>query len=502
MDFCPSISQESADIVVVNNAWTISETQETNTTSAEASSTPAVKEKFVNKAAPAGGFLMVHIAFVVLIVLVLSLFLAVVASTIAFSVELSNLKADDGSAEQQQSIGALASRLDNLNSSMDGLFQQLLQDLGSREQQINSSLDMLFQRLSQDGSPIDSRQLNSTLETIFEQHLQDRQDILAVHSMTQQVNFSVNMLSQHLLQDISEANNNIELVNNTLLQQVSDVLTLVLETIAGLRALGELETFPASSCAGLLPSLSSGYYFVRASNGSAVRVYCDMTLSCGGVTGGWMRVAEQNFNISRNDSCPTGFTERFDNMDLLRTCVVGTTGCTTFDIYPTYGVTYSSVCGKFVGYQLGTPEAFARSIVISSLTVDSQYLDGLSLTHGSSPRQHIWSLPVGVTESRTDRFGCPCNVGNTITAPSFIGVDYFCDSAASGIASGMAYPDNPLWDGVGCAASSECCTFNNPPWFYRELPQPTSDDVELRSCQDEGVTTEGVPIESIEIYVR
>ena len=48
------------------------------------------------------------------------------------------------------------------------------------------------------------------------------------------------------------------------------------------------------SCAALPPSSPSGYYWVRASNGSDVRVYCDMTLSCDNITGGWMRVAELN----------------------------------------------------------------------------------------------------------------------------------------------------------------------------------------------------------------
>ena len=37
---------------------------------------------------------------------------------------------------------------------------------------------------------------------------------------------------------------------------------------------------------------SSGYYKIRSSNGSAITAYCDMTRSCGGITGGWMRVAE------------------------------------------------------------------------------------------------------------------------------------------------------------------------------------------------------------------
>ena len=58
---------------------------------------------------------------------------------------------------------------------------------------------------------------------------------------------------------------------------------------------GLLPSVPATSC--LQVSLyPSGYYWVRASNGSAVRMYCDVTRSCGGVTGGWMRVAHLDFN--------------------------------------------------------------------------------------------------------------------------------------------------------------------------------------------------------------
>ena len=65
---------------------------------------------------------------------------------------------------------------------------------------------------------------------------------------------------------------------------------------------GLLPSFPATSC--LQVSLyPSGYYWVRACNGSAVRVYCDMTRSCGGVTGGWMRVAGLDFNDT-STSCP------------------------------------------------------------------------------------------------------------------------------------------------------------------------------------------------------
>ena len=67
----------------------------------------------------------------------------------------------------------------------------------------------------------------------------------------------------------------------------------------------------AISCTALPSSSPSGYYWVGASNGSAVRVYCDMTRSCGGVTGGWMRVADLNMTNSSHQ-CPTGLQERID----------------------------------------------------------------------------------------------------------------------------------------------------------------------------------------------
>ena len=39
--------------------------------------------------------------------------------------------------------------------------------------------------------------------------------------------------------------------------------------------------------------------------------------------------------------------------------------------------------------------------------------------------------------------------------------------------------ENPLWDGHGCTVSSTCytCEFNNPPWFCKQLPKPTTEDM-------------------------
>ena len=44
------------------------------------------------------------------------------------------------------------------------------------------------------------------------------------------------------------------------------------------------------------------------------------------------------------------------------------------------------------------------------------------------------------------------------------------------------YGDDPLWDGAGCGPNNDCCTLNNPPWFHKQLPSATADDIEMRLC--------------------
>ena len=246
------------------------------------------------------------------------------------------------------------------------------------------------------------------------------------------------------------------------------------------------------------PSAPSGYYRIHPPNGPAVEVYCDMEGSnCGG-EGGWTRVAYVNMT-EPGASCPEGLTQKdFTGLIL---CGKSTIGCeSTF--FSTLGLNYGQVCGRLRGYQLGTTEAFSRSIVISSLTIDDQYLDGASITYGSNPRKHIWSYAAGVTASRTDRFGCPCNTGSTVQTPAFVGNDYYCESIATSTIS-VFYPNDPLWDGQQCSnLEPPCCTNPNLPWFTKTLDATTNEDIELRLCQDEVITTEGSPLELIEIFVR
>ena len=122
--------------------------------------------------------------------------------------------------------------------------------------------------------------------------------------------------------------------------------------------------------------------------------------------------------------------------------------------------------------------------------------------------QHIWSFAAGLTESGDPQyFGCPCaNRLSRQNVPSYVGNDYFCESGNPGVGSvTMFYPTDPLWDGEGCGAAT-CCELSyppgvTPPWFCKQLPEVTTDDIEVRLCADEPTTDEDTLLELIELYI-
>jgi hypothetical protein len=85
-----------------------------------------------------------------------------------------------------------------------------------------------------------------------------------------------------------------------------------------------------------------------------------------------------------------------------------------------------------------------------------------------------------------------------------VGEDYFCETGNKNLTqpvNGQFYLE-PLWDGAGCGTQNTCCSFNTPPWFYKQLPQPTTDDIEMRVCTDEERSTEEIAIQIIDIYIQ
>ena len=166
--------------------------------------------------------------------------------------------------------------------------------------------------------------------------------------------------------------------------------------------------------------------------------------------------------------------------------------------------------GSVIGYHKDTIDAFWYH----SRGIDADYVFGVSLTHGQSPREHIWTFAGALDETsdgRYSRFKCPCtnaNIDPTPTLPSYIGNEYFCDTASETTWDTFDHttllPSDPLWDGEGCGPTSTCCYDPqrnvNPPWFVKTLSSPTSDDIEMRLCRPD--SNGSTPIEIVELYVQ
>ena len=228
---------------------------------------------------------------------------------------------------------------------------------------------------------------------------------------------------------------------------------------------------------------------------------------CGGPE--WRRVAYLNMSDPTQTCPPAWELITTPRRSCARPSNAGSWSCYSA-MFPVEGIQYSEVCGRIIGYQKGQPGAFLLDNLNQPQTIDSSYIDGVSLTHGS-PRQHVWTFANALDEYPHGVFynqKCPCsNTSETrpINIPSYVGNDYFCET---GVPPGQAYSDitfyadDPLWDGQGCGPTSTCCTFNNPPWFCKQLPQSTNADLEVRLCSTNPVFHENTPVELIEIYTK
>ena len=214
--------------------------------------------------------------------------------------------------------------------------------------------------------------------------------------------------------------------------------------------------------------------------------------SCGG--SGWRRVVYLDMS-DPSQQCPSAWREiTTPHRTCGRRSGLRCEGVT----YTTGTEQYDQVCGRIIGYQLGHVDSIYGS------SINTNYLDGISVTHGS-PRQHIWSFIGGYDEQSRS---CPCVNGSTVGTyiPSFVGQNYFCESGLTRYSDGVNGPffsnGDPLWDGQGCGPTSNCCTFNSPPWFNVQLPAPTTDYIEIRICSNVGISGEDTPIQLMEFYVK
>ncbi len=176
--------------------------------------------------------------------------------------------------------------------------------------------------------------------------------------------------------------------------------------------------------------------------------------SCGG-PGKWTRMAYLNMSDT-SQQCPSSLNF---TATPVRGCDRLLGSCDSI-IFPSNSQSYSHVCGRIVGFQRGTTNAFNGD------SFEGPYLDGVSVTHGGS-RQHIWSFVAALHDANSSYITgtvCPCSNANQNwphSVPSFINNNYFCDSGnhESSIPT-RTFAREPIWDGTGCSTTSTCCDFH------------------------------------------
>ena len=241
---------------------------------------------------------------------------------------------------------------------------------------------------------------------------------------------------------------------------------------------------------------------IQSLRNSARAMVSELLAECGEEL--WRQLVAINMS-SANSQCPDGWVE--ENEGGVRACGRGSVGpsCQSVLLNSEHQMRYSRVCGRAIGYQYGDPDAFSQRE--SDVTVDQNYVDGLSITYGS-PRKHLWTFAAAVREGDSMPIystihHCPCSVRPGAPPPPFVGNNWYCESGNPnpGSGRGSLLPDDPLWDGVNCEGT--CCSDGkSPPWFSVELPAPTSDYIEARLCGNEQSGEEDVFIDIFEIYIQ
>ena len=187
-----------------------------------------------------------------------------------------------------------------------------------------------------------------------------RNSINHVMLVEQRINQSVSRVQQNImdLQNSSETN----------ATAITNRITLLSNNID----LGEVNSTPASSCralASLRPSLPSELYWVKASNGSPVQVYCDLTNTYKGIMG-WMSVAQLNHDTNGRATCFSGLINNSTDSSM---CVQNSEGpnC-SHTFFTVNGTNYSSVYGRIEGYGVFSPDGFG----VHGIRTDTTSING------------------------------------------------------------------------------------------------------------------------------
>ena len=396
--------------------------------------------------------------------------------------------------QQVKKIDSTLSHLRNTTVTNSGTTQKNAETVREVQQQVDKIDNTLSHLRNTTINNSGTAQKNAETIREVQQHVNKIDSTLLHLKNTTITNSGTTQKNAETIQEVQQQVNKIDstlsyLKNTTITNSgaISDILLLVEELIKKTNTSSTESDVLPTSCQQIkkrMPNSPSGVYLIaneKVTNDHKY-VYCHMEELCGSDEG-WTRLAYLNMSDSSAE-CPSGF--RLYESGGVRACgrPVSSRGSCASVKFPSNGTTYSEVCGRVVGYRYNTLDYPGSSSY--GINIDSYYLDGISLTHGS-PRKHIWSF---IRE----------NNNQSPYIQSFIGNDYFCENTPH--SPPLFYTADPLWDGKDCDQEPTCCNREGLPWFHKVMTTTTSDYIELRVCCDQDTNDEDVPFGLYELFVK
>jgi len=174
----------------------------------------------------------------------------------------------------------------------------------------------------------------------------------------------------------------------------------------------------------------------------------DRQCDCSAGVGGWSRVAYLNMSDPTHQ-CPPAWREITEPV---RTCGrnnqtlvspffgtdFGLGGCSSA-FFSSHNISYSHVCGRIIGYQIGSANGFQPYNAGWYTRIEDPYVDGVVITRGTE-KQHIWTF--AVVESY-----CPCNTQLLLLMlemTTFANLMIACQTVYSVLVI------SSIWDGENC----------------------------------------------------
>jgi len=159
--------------------------------------------------------------------------------------------------------------------------------------------------------------------------------------------------------------------------------------------LGDNPSYPATSCQQVFdwrPTAESGHYWIQ-NECCPKRIYCVRNKTeCG--SGVWTEVANIDMSIP-STTCPSGFVTSIGP----KSCRKYANSACSSAIFPTFGQSFHKVCGKIIGYQKSTHDAFHIYNNDLSITANDTYVDGISVIYNEY-REHIWTFAAQLDVSK------------------------------------------------------------------------------------------------------